>query len=306
MPSRLLLVIVTGLLLVPSVSASQTWRERYDRGELFDALHQLQPLVFEAEPLGRDLDPMAALYLATYYMNGWGVERDPLVACGLLWSASFAAQTRPFNEPVSAAVMALQEKTCAGLSSGERDVASQLGHCPAIGLSHQTVDLGDGMWLEASRKGFVVDRHGQRSESPLVMAPTTCAQHVLPLRARKLSPPTGSPAPARQLVEIFSWIAGTREGERHRGLMWTVLEIVEGAVVFVAAEPLAEEPGSAWPLRPIPEMVKIGFSWMGDGQVHYAVLTAAGERKEGTLRPYEEVLRAAREQVKASAGPSSR
>jgi hypothetical protein len=287
-------MLLACLLAAAPPAAAQDWKEKYDRGDLAGALQVLQSLVFEAEPFSEAVDAAAALHLASYYMNGWLVERDPLVACGLLWSASAAAQMRQFNEPLSAAIGALQEKVCGPLGPERIGIAVQLAHCPNFGLS-QVLDLGDGAWLEASREGFVVDRNGRRIESDIAAMPMTCAQHVLPLRASRLS--AGPGRPERLIVEMFAWRSGTREGQRHRELSWMAWEVVAGVVAPVAAAALAEEPGSAWPMPPVPKDLRIVFAATPDGEWRYSVRTGSGEAKQGILRSYRDVLEAARQRL---------
>ncbi|HSL22287.1 MAG TPA: hypothetical protein VK886_12185 [Vicinamibacterales bacterium] len=285
---------------------AQQWKELYDSGDVFRALPILQPLVFEAEPIQHDLDPMAPLYLATYYMNGWGVEKDPLFACGLGMAAQHAAHMRPrYPEPLRLAIDAFVEKTCSQLSGEDRSAAILVANCPNVGLRGQMLQLGNGSWLEITRKGFVIDYVEQPGETPLVLGPGGCAQHVLPARATSVPLPDGR---ARHFVELFAWVSGRQRddgtpgpgGQLGRALFWTVYEVVEGGIEPVGGTGVAQEPGSAWPAPPFPEKVRTTFRAIENGEVSCTVRDAAGKEKTEMLRSQADVILAIRARRKAS------
>lgn len=283
------------VLFAAAPAQGQAWKDAYETGDVFRALDLLQPLVFEPTDPARhelEIDPMAPLYLATYYVNGWRVQKDPVMACGLTMLARRAADMRGrYPEPMKLAVQALEEKTCVLLSQDQQLDALMLGGCPNIGLAGQTVHLDDGGWVETTQRKFIVDQGGRRTEVEISM---TCAQHVLPLRYRKLVPPTGATGHPRDLVQLFAWHSGIVKGERRRQLMWMAWEVVEGAIEPSAGEWVADQPGSAWPAQPVPELVQFEFRFTRAGEVEYLIVNAAGERKRGQLRPYDELLKAAR------------
>lgn len=292
-PARWTLVLV---LLAAAPAEAQRWKEAYETGDIFRALDMLQPLVFEPPDLAhfeRTLDPMAPLYLATYYVNGWRVQRDPVTACGLTMMARRAADMQGrYPEPMKLALGALEEKTCALLSGEQRLDALMIGGgCPNVGLAGQTVHLEGGGWVEITQRKFIVDQDGRRTEADIAIP---CAQHVLPARYRRLVPLQGGAGHARDLVQLFAWYSGIVKGERRRHLMWSVWEVVDGAILPSAIEFIVDEPGSAWPVRPVPDLVQFEFRFQEGGEVEYVVVNAAGERRTGQLRTYEDLLKDAR------------
>jgi hypothetical protein len=77
--------------------------------------------------------------------------------------------------------------------------------------------------------------------------------------------------------------------------MCTIWEVVNGTILPSAAETVAHEPGSAWPLRPVPDLVQFEFRYAPGGEVEYNVVNAAGERTKGQLRAYDDLVKAARQ-----------
>jgi hypothetical protein len=74
-----ILVVTTGVPL----AAADTWTTAYKRGDYATAATLLQRAVFE-HPGTQAPDPAALKQLALLYGDGKGVERDPVLACGLL------------------------------------------------------------------------------------------------------------------------------------------------------------------------------------------------------------------------------
>jgi len=295
MRTRVAAFLAAVMLAAPSVAGAQPWKDAYERGDVFRALDMLQPLVFEADTTAhveRELDPLAPLYLATYYVNGWRVRKDLVTACGLTMLARRAADMQARDpEPAKQAIEALDQRTCAVLSDQQRVDAMMVGGgCPNIGLAGQIVELEDGGWVEVLQRTFVVDRAGRRTEAEIALP---CAQQVLPVRYRKLVPSSGSAGHPRELVQLFAWYSGMVKGERRRGLLWIVWEVVDGVMEPSAAEWVADEPGSAWPVHPVPDLVQFDFRFRRDGEVEYFVTNAAGERKRGELRRYADLVKAA-------------
>lgn len=285
--------IGVAIVLVAAVpAAAQPWKDAYERGDIFRALDMLEPLVFERDPMNDPkLDPMAPLYLATYFVNGWRVKADPVMACSLAFLAGRTADEQGrYPKPLKLALAALEEKTCGTLNSEQRlDAYASVG-CPNIGQAGQTIRFGDGSWVELTPRRAILDQPGRRTEVELGRG---CAQQVLPAWHRKLVPPPGAAGHPRQLLELLAWYSSVVKGERRRTLHWTAWEVFDGALVPTAAEIVANEPGSAWPERPVPESVRFDFRFTGEGEVEYTFTTAAGERKRGALRPYDDVARSA-------------
>ena len=284
------------LMLAAAPANAQSWKTAYETGDIFRALDLLQPLVFEAIAFDRvperGLDPMAPLYLATYYVNGWRVEKDPVIACALVLTGRTAAEVQGrYPEPMTLALQALEEKTCAVLTSDQRADAMASHGCFNLGLAGQTVHLEGGGWVETTRQTFIVDQAGRRTEVPISMP---CAQHVLPLRYRRLVAPAGKSGHPRDIVQVFAWYSTVRNGELRRALMCTMWEVVDGTILSSASETLVDEPGSAWPQRPVPDLVQFDFRYTRGGEVEYHVVNAAGERQKGELRPYDDLIKAAR------------
>jgi hypothetical protein len=198
---------VTALFLCLTLSAparGQDWKQLYESGDYFRALAILQPLVFESRFPQEPVDPLAPLYLSSFYANGWSVERDPVIACALVTHSHMAAMMRSFYPPaVKDAIEALVDKTCGALSSEERVAAVSLTTCPNMGLAGQMVQLGERGWIEITHSKLVVDAHGQRRVWPRDEAIATfCAQHVLPIRETDVRSADGTRS--RHVLQCFS------------------------------------------------------------------------------------------------------
>ena len=84
-----ILVVTTGVPL----AAADTWTTAYKRGDYTTAATLLQRAVFE-HPGTQAPDPAALKQLALLYGDGKGVERDPVLACGLLRAHATATAGR--------------------------------------------------------------------------------------------------------------------------------------------------------------------------------------------------------------------
>jgi hypothetical protein len=81
-------------------------------------------------------------------------------------------------------------------------------------------------------------------------------------------------------------------------LQWLAFEAVEGIIEPIGAATIVAEPGSTWPLRPVPDGATPAFRFDETGEVEYTFTDPTGERKKDMLRSYDDVLRSARERVK--------
>src|SRR6185436_3072496 len=120
---RLLLAVVIVVVTAVPLAAADTWSTAYKRGDYATAATLLQRAVFES-PGTQAPDPAALKQLALLYGDGKGVERDPVLACGLL-RAHAAATAGSRREPAAAkrSAAALVERYCGTLPPLERAAA---------------------------------------------------------------------------------------------------------------------------------------------------------------------------------------
>src|SRR5580765_5254871 len=109
-------VVTTGVPL----AAADTWTTAYKRGDYATAATLLQRAVFE-HPGAQTPDPAALKQLALLYGDGKGVERDAVLACGLL--RAHANATAGIKGSPTAADRALVNRYCAPLEAPQRAAA---------------------------------------------------------------------------------------------------------------------------------------------------------------------------------------
>jgi hypothetical protein len=292
---------VAAVFLSLSLSApaqGQDWKQSYESGDYFRALSILQPLVFESWFPQEPVDPLAPLYLSSFYANGWSVERDPVIACALVTHSHRMTMMKSFYpQAVKDAIMALVEKTCSVLSSEAAAAALAISTCPNHGLAGQSLQLSNG-WIEITHSKLIVDAAGKRNEWPRDESiGTLCAQHVLPIQVTQLRSPDG--ARTRQILQVFMWLSTRPNGEKWRALEWRTYEVVAGSVELMGGEILVGEPGSAWPVRPVPDGASPRLRFNAAGEMEYTVTHPGGQRKTVMMMPHEHVLKKALARVQA-------
>jgi hypothetical protein len=176
-----------------------------------------------------DDDPAPARALATMYAQGLGVDRDPVLACGLAQqSAMAAAAAAPRFADDIARYVALEtdaerfrDELCSGLSVPEQMAGANSIGCFKFGLASRVLTVGPRS-VRVDREGIgLADGVGEPFQ-------WDCAQAVAGLRVFEVTPPRdGLPGvTARHFIESLTWHVGHRpEGTRVTELHWTLLEI---------------------------------------------------------------------------------
>jgi hypothetical protein len=250
-------------LLVPAVATAQTWADAYKAGDYQRAAALLQPIVVAQaqSPGALDLDPAPARHLSILYARGSGVDRDPVLACGLARFSDMALHGRPFeggHDPLTSAMAheaTIKESerftrgTCDGLAKPQQRAASDSVGCFAFGMPEEKLTIGE--------QTIWVDRLGVRlSESANDSGASAhrCLQLVARFGVRTIAPPEDA-APGvmvRSFVELLGWQAMTMAGDRgiRYVLTWTMFELHGKKLEAVATEHLLS--ASTWPSAALP------------------------------------------------------
>lgn len=213
------------LLAVPRDTAAQAWREAYDRKEFTRAAALLESLVFD-RPSGptakqRDMWPNAeaAERLATMYLQGVGVPRDPVLACTLFFEASRAAlyeadEAGQLDGP-DPRFDRRREEVCGALSADDQDEAWSLISCVRFGPDLQAFTLGSGHWVQISRKGILV--HYREADRQHELTPMRfCGERFTHARHVRVAPKA---AEGRTRHFSSSFRRGRRMTPRQRGAL---------------------------------------------------------------------------------------
>ena len=268
-----LFVISTGAPL----AAADTWSTAYKRGDYATAATLLQRAVFEPAE-GRAPDPLATRQLALLYADGKGVERDLVMACGLLRAHAAAAAELPGATRASRRdAAAIAERHCAMVATTQRAAAAAATACPRIGLKRgTTMTLEPGWAIQFNDRSATVARYGETREQPLGGGPL-CRVQVLRLRHTPLATAGGS---LRHVVELVTVQSAWRRGALTREIVWQLYE-VRGLALDLAAVQRWEAPGSAWPAPPLPDALARGamFEVRDSGEIDYSIEDAAGPRQ---------------------------
>jgi hypothetical protein len=259
-----ILVVTTGVPL----AAADTWTTAYKRGDFITAATLLQRAVFE-HPGTQAPDPAALKQLALLYGDGKGVERDPVLACGLL--RAHANATVAVKGAAAAANRALVDRYCALLEAPQRAAAFAATACPRIGMKRgTTMTLEPGWAIRFNDRSATITRYGEAREQPL--ADPLCRAQVLRVHHTPLVPAAGSPAGLRHLIELVTVQSAWHNGVVSRELVWQLYE-VRGLDLDLAAVQRWQEPGSAWPAPVLPEPLSRGavFTVRRSGEIDYEI-----------------------------------
>ena len=265
-----ILVVTTGVPL----AAADTWTTAYKRGDFTTAATLLQRAVFE-HPGTQAPDPAALKQLALLYGDGKGVERDPVLACGLL--RAHANATAAVKGAAAAANRALVDRYCALLEPPQRAAALAATACPRIGMKRgTTMALEPGWAIRFNDRSATITRYGEAREQPL--ADPLCRAQVLRVHHTPLVPASGSPAGLRHLIELVTVQSAWHNGLVSRELVWQLYE-VRGLDLDLAAVQRWQEPGSAWPAPALPEPLSRGavFTVRGSGEIDYEIPDASAD-----------------------------
>jgi len=268
--------------VVPAyASEADTWGTAVKRGDYATAATLLHRHVFEPDRPAKNPDPAALKQLALLYVDGKGVTRDPVLACGLLRAHAVATAKIAKTGPAARAAQALVERHCGSLSAPDRAAAFAAMTCPRIGLSRgEPIRLGSGWTIQFNDRSATITLNGRTREQPLP-GDLLCRSQVLMLRSSTI-PGFGSRGRTRHVVEQVTVQSSRRNGVLTRDLVWQLYE-VRGLELDLAAVQRWQEAGSAWPAPSLPDALLRGVSFTieNDG-VEYAIDDTRRGRITGT------------------------
>jgi hypothetical protein len=237
-------------------AGGETWRAAYQRGDYKAAVTLLQRAVFEP-PATRRPDPAALTQLALLYGDGKGVERDPVLACGLLRAAATASAAR--GATATRAARGLVDRYCGRLDAVQRAAAFAAVTCPRVGPPHGAdLQLEPGLAIRFNDRSATITRGDQTREQPLAGGPL-CATQVAGVRHTPLATAAGSAA-RRHLIEFVTVRSAWRDGVVNREMVWQLYE-VRGLELDLAAVQRWQAPGSAWPAAALPDPLARGATF---------------------------------------------
>jgi hypothetical protein len=240
--------------------ATDTWTAAYQRGDYSAAAVMLQRAVFEV-PRGTRPDAAALKQLGLLYADGKGVERDPIMACGMLRAHAIAASSAArATAAAKKAAQSLVERYCTPLSVTDRAAAFAAMACPRIGLQRgATVPLESGWSIQFNDRSATVTRNGQTREHPLA-GDLLCRSQVMLMRHSALDPLGERAREARHVIELITLQSGWHAGALTREIVWQLYE-VRGLDLDLAAVQRWQQQGSAWPAPPLPAPLVHGVSF---------------------------------------------
>jgi hypothetical protein len=267
-------ILLAGLIVVGTgapVAAADTWTTAVKRGDYATAATLLQRAVFE-QPSTQAPDPAAIRQLALLYGDGKGVDRDPVLACGLLRAHAIATAGRARGTAAARkAATELVERYCAPLPAVQRAAAFAAMSCPRIGLKRGAmITLEPGWSIQFNDRSATVTRYGETREQPLA-GDLLCRAQVMRVHHTPLTSASGSAAALRHLIEFVSIQSAWRNGAVNREIVWQLYE-VRGLELDLAAVQRWQEPGSAWPAPALPETLLGGATFAVRGaEIEYEI-----------------------------------
>jgi hypothetical protein len=257
-------LIVLGTGAPVAGTDTDTWTTAVKRGDFAAAATLLQRAVFE-HPGTQAPDPAAVKQLALLYGEGKGVERDPVLACGLLRAHAIATAGRPRGTVAARkAATDLVERFCAPLPPAQRAAAFAAMSCPRIGLQRGSImALEPGWSIQFNDRSATITRYGETREQPLA-GDLLCRAQVMRVRHTPLSTPTGSADALRHMIEFVTVQSSWHSGSVNREIVWQLYE-VRGLELDLAAVQRWQEPGSAWPAPPLPDTLAGGAAFKVHG-----------------------------------------
>jgi hypothetical protein len=267
---RAILVAAIVLATGAPVAGADSWSAAYKRGDYATAVTLLQRAVFE-RPGIRPADPAAIKQLAVLYGEGKGVERDPVLACGLLRAHAAATAAEPHGTAAAArASAALVERYCAPLPAPERTAAVAAAACPRIGMKRGAILMLEPGWsIQFNDRSATVTHGAEAREQPLAGG-QLCRAQVMRVHHTPVMAAPGSGVTLRHMIELVTVQSAWNNGTVNREVVWQLYE-VRGLELDLAAVQRWQEPGSAWPAPALPATLANGatFSLMGSGDIVY-------------------------------------
>ena len=263
-----------------AIAPDDTWTAAVKRGDYPTAAALLQRAVFE-HPGTQAPDPAAVKQLALLYGDGKGVERDPVLACGLLRAHAIATAKGPRGTAAARkAATDLIERYCAPLPAPQRAAAFAAMACPRIGLKRGSVmTLEPGWSIQFNDRSATVTRNGETREQPLAQD-LLCRAQVMRVQHIPLS----SGTTVRHVIELVTIQSSWRNGAVNRETVWQLYE-VRGLELDLAAVQRWTEPGSAWPAPALPYTLAAGATFTVRGaDIEYQILDDPPRRGTVALR----------------------
>jgi hypothetical protein len=262
----LLVILVLSAMLAVSRGAEQP-----DQAELAHVA-SLHRSVYELQTLPSSPVHAAARELGLRYIEGRGVERDPIQGCALIERAIWDSATAPREDAAARAdAEGLKKLHCSGLSTNQNEEAWQLAGCGIFGVTPQVIALAPGSQIDISRRGLVLDTPAGRRTQPL-NGPVGCDNQVALLRYAHVDSPVGLALPSRHLLEVAEWRSAPGTAGTRRALLWYLFDITS-KIEVVAVGTLEEDAGSAWPMPPLPAGLERGttFTMQPSGAIRWEI-----------------------------------
>jgi hypothetical protein len=196
------------------------------------------------------------------------VERDAVLACGLIRAHASAAAGRPATREAKALV----DKYCAPLNASESAAAFATMSCPHIGLQRgATVTLEPGWSIRFNDRSATLRRGGETREQALA-SDLLCHSQVMLVRHSPIDGSSGRSRVTRHAIELVTLQSGWHAGAVTREIVWQLYD-VRGLDLDLAAVQRWEEPGSAWPAPALPAPLARGaaFTVHGSGEIAYEI-----------------------------------
>ena len=264
MPPLLVILVLPAMLAVSRGAGQPDQAELAHIASLHRAVYQLPTI--PSSPVHA-----AARELGLRYIEGRGVERDPIQGCALIELAIWDSAMAPREDAAARAhAEGLKKLHCSGLSTNENDEAWQLATCGIFGVTPQVIALAPGSQIDISRRGLVLDTPAGRKE--LLSGVVGCGNQVALLRYARVDPPVGLARPSRHLLEVAEWASAPGTTGTERWLKWLVWDITS-TIEVVAAATLEEGSGSAWPMPPLPAGLESGttFTMQPSGAIRWEI-----------------------------------
>jgi hypothetical protein len=262
-------------------AGADTWTAAYKRGDYKTAATLLQRTVFE-HPGTRAADPAAVKQLALLYGDGKGVERDPVLACGLLRAHAAATAATARGTAAKRAAAALVARYCGRLETPQRAAALAAVTCPSVGPKRAAnLELEPGLAIQFNDRSATITRGAEAREQPLAGGPL-CRTQVVGVRHTPLVPTPGA-SERRHLIEFVTVQSAWRDGALNREMVWQLYE-VRGLDLDLAAVQRWQEPGSAWPAPALPDPLARGATFSVRGYaIDYEI--SGDPPRRGTVSP---------------------
>lgn len=264
MPPLFVIVVLPAMLAV-SRGAGQP-----DQAELAH-IASLHRSVYELPNLPSSPVHAAARELGLRYIEGRGVERDPIQGCALIELAIWDSAMAPREDAAARAhAEGLKKLHCSGLSTNENDEAWQLAGCGIFGVRPQVIALAPGSQIDISRRGLVLDTPAGRKA--LLSGVVGCGNQVALLRYARVDPPVGLALPSRHLLEVAEWASAPGTTGTRRALQLCLFDITS-TIEVVALVTLEEGSGSAWAMPPLPAGLESGttFTMQPSGAIRWEI-----------------------------------